>query len=204
MNAFKNKISIFAGLCLSALLVSSCGPRAFVKGDYDENVESTNLLNDQWSETDMQKAVKDLVASATASKVVATAKNPPIVMVTRLENKSSEHIDTQSITDMVTVELSKTGKVQFVDKAARGDVSDEYDYQNSGMVSQQTKKGKGKQVGADLILNGRIDSIVQEVGKEKSIYYKITMNMTDLSTNLIVWTDQKQIRKLYKKKRIGL
>lgn len=199
----KSFISVITVLTLASW-VTACGPRAFVKGSYDENVESENLMTDRWSETDMQKAVKDLVSSAMKHDAVANAKRPPIVMVTKLSNKTSEHIDTQSITDMITVELSSSGKVQFVDKSAREDIAEEYDYQGSGMVSQETKKGKGKQVGADLILNGRIDSIVQEVGKNKSVYYKITLNMTNLSTGLIVWTDQKQIRKLYKKQSVGL
>ncbi len=198
---------IFATLFVATAVtatVTGCGPKAFVKGSYDENVESTNLLTDQWSESDMQKAVKDLVASAVKSRVIASAKTPPIVMVTRLQNKTSEHIDTQSITDMFQVELTNSGAVQFVDKAAREDMAEEYEYQDSGMVSRETKKGKGKQVGADLIMNGRIDSIVQEAGKDKTIYYKITMNMTNLSTGLIVWTDHKQIRKTFRKQRVGL
>lgn len=192
-------------LCLlPTLTLISCGPRQFVKGSYDENVEDANLLTDKWSETDMQKAVKDLVASAVAHPAIAAAKRPPIVMVTRLQNKTSEHIDTQSVTDMFTVELMKTGKVAFVDKAAREDIAEEYDYQDSGMVNRETKKGKGGQVGADFIMNGRLDSIVQEAGKDKTIYYKLTMNLTNLKTGLIQWTDQKQLRKMYKKKRVGL
>ena len=188
---------------VSLLGLTNCGPKAFVKGEYDENVEETNLLNDKWSESDMQNAVKDLVASATAHPAIKGAKRPPIVMVTRLQNKTDEHIDTQSITDMVTVELMRTGSVTFVDKAAREDIAEEYDYQDSGMVSRETKKGKGNQTGADFILNGRLDSIVQQAGNEKTVYYKMTLNMTNLSTGLIVWTDQKQIRKKFKKRRVG-
>lgn len=185
-------------------ITSGCGPRQFVKGDYDENVEDANLLTDKWSESDMQRAVKELVDSATTNPAISAAKRPPIVMVTRLQNKTSEHIDTQSITDMFTVELMRSGKVTFVDKAAREDISEEYDYQDSGMVSRETKKGKGGQVGADFIMNGRLDSIVQEAGKDKTIYYKITMNLTNLKTGLIQWTDHKQIRKKFKKKRVGI
>jgi penicillin-binding protein activator len=184
--------------------VVGCGPRQFVKGDYDDNVEDTNLLTDRWSETDMQKAVKDLVSSATAHRAISGAARPPIVMVTRLQNKTSEHIDTQSITDMFTVELMRSGKVTFVDKAARDDIAEEYDYQDSGMVNRETKKGKGGQVGADFIMNGRLDSIVQEAGREKTVYYKLTMNLTNLKTGLIEWTDQKQMRKQFRKKRVGL
>jgi uncharacterized protein (TIGR02722 family) len=125
-------------------------------------------------------------------------------MVTNLQNKTSEHIDTQSIMDMVRVELSKSGDVEFVDKEARGDIKDEYEYQGSGMVSEETKKGPGGQTGADFIINGRIDSIVQEVGRDKTVYYKLTLNLTNLKTGVITWTDHKQLRKVFEKKRISM
>lgn len=189
---------------LIALSLTACGPKVFKKGDYDENVESTNLLNDKWSETDMQKVVKDLVASLTAHKSIAAAKKEPLVMITQLQNKTSEHIDTQSVMDMVRVELMNSGKVLFVDKEAREDIKGEYDYQDTGMVSKETKKGPGKQEGADYILNGRLDSIVQEVGKDKTVYYKVTLNLTSLERNVIVWSGYKQIRKIYKKKSLGI
>lgn len=192
-----------ATLCLSFFTMVSCGPKAFVKGQYDD-VNRENLLNDQWSETDMQKAVQDLVASLMASPAITQAKKMPVVMVTNLQNKTSEHIDTQSVMDMVRVELMKSGKVGFIDKEARQDISDEYNYQNSGMVAEDTKKGPGGQVGADFIINGRLDSIVQEVGKDKSVYYKLTLNLTNLKSSMITWSDQKQIRKTFKKKTIGL
>lgn len=185
------------------LLGTGCGPKAFVKGEY-EDPETENNMNDLWSETDMQKVVHDLVAGMTAHPAIANAKKPPVVMVTKLQNKTDEHIDTQNVMDMVRVELSRGGKTQFVDKEAREDVADEYNYQNSGMVSGETKKGPGGQVGADYIVNGRLDSIVQEVGKNKSVYYKVTLNLTNLKTNIVEWTDYKQIRKTFKKRSVGL
>jgi penicillin-binding protein activator len=186
------------------LVFTSCGPKAFVKGEYDQNVEKENLLDDKWSETDMQQAVKTLVDSLVAHNSIAAANRPPVVMVTNLQNKTSEHIDTQNIMDMVRVELMNRGRVSFVDKEARDDVAKEYEYQNSGMVNDTTKKGPGKQVGADFILNGRLESIVKEVGKDKTVYYKLTLNLTNLDTNIITWSNYKQLRKLYKKKSVGL
>lgn len=191
-------------LAATSLVISSCGPKAFVKGDYDENVEKENLLNDQWSETDMQKSVKELVDSMVNHYSIAGAQRPPVIMVTKLQNKTSEHIDTQSVMDMVRVELTNRGKVSFIDKEAREDIAEEYNYQNSGAVSEETKKGPGGQIGADFILGGRLDSIVQEVGKEKTIYYKLTLNLTNLKTSVIVWTNHKQMRKMFKKKSVGL
>jgi uncharacterized protein (TIGR02722 family) len=185
--------------------VVACGPREFVKGSYDDKVEDNkNLLTDKWSESDMQAAVKDLVGAATANPSISGAKRPPVVMVTRLQNKTSEVIDTQSITDMFQVELQNSGKVAFIDKAAREDIAEEYDYQGSGMVSKETQKTKGGQTGADLIMNGRLDSIVQEAGRDKTVYYKLTMNMTNLKTGVIVWSGQKQLRKMFKKQRVSI
>lgn len=186
-----------------AFTLTNCGPKAFVKGQYDD-VNRENNLNDQWSETDMQKAVADMVSSLTAHPSINKPGKMPVVMVTNLQNKTSEHIDTQSIMDMVRVDLMKSGKVGFIDKEAREDISNEYGYQNSGMVEEATKKGPGGQIGADFIINGRLDSIVQEVGKDKSVYYKLTLNLTNLKSSMIVWSDQKQIRKTFKKKSIGL
>lgn len=193
-----------AALCIVfGLLTIGCGPKAFVKGQYDDTTKE-NLLDDQWSETDMQVAVKAMVQSLVNTPAIVNAKATPILMVTNLQNKTSEHIDTQSIMDMVRVELSQSGRVAFVDKEAREDISNEYGYQNSGAVSDETKKGPGGQVGADFIVNGRLDSIVKEVGKDKTVYYKLTLNMTNLKTSVISWTNQKEIRKAFKKKSIGL
>lgn len=193
--------AVFALTFVAAL--TSCGPKVFTRGEYD-NPENENLLNDQFSETDMQRMAKKLVSSLVASRPIVKATKPPIVMVTKLENKTSEHIDTQSIMDMIKVELGRTGSVAFVDKEARGDVAEEYEYQNSGMMDKTTQKGAGKQIGADYIINGRLDQIVQDVGKDKTVYYKITLNLTNLSTNVTEWQDHEQIRKLFTKKRVSL
>lgn len=197
------KIINFVLVFAIGFFTTSCGPKAFVKGNYDD-VQKENLLNDSWSETDMQKAVADLVSSAVQHPTLKSAKGLPIVMVTGLQNKTSEHIDTQNIMDMVRVELMNTGKVGFIDKEARQDIADEYNYQNSGMVADESKKGPGGQTGADFIMNGRLDSIVQEVGKDKTVYYKLTLNMTNLKTGVISWSNYKQIRKTFRKKSIGL
>ncbi len=197
-------IKFILGFIFLSFILAGCGPTAFVNGSYDQNINRTNLMNDRWSETDMQHTVRTLVASALRSRAIADAPRPPVVLVERLKNDTSEVIDTKSITNMIMVELSKSGRVQFINGSERKAMAAEYKYENSGTTSRFSKKAKGHQVGADLIMNGRIDSITQRVGNRESIYYKITLEMTNLSTGIIVWTDQKQIRKLYKKHSVAL
>jgi uncharacterized protein (TIGR02722 family) len=193
----------FIVLILAAFALTSCGPRAFVKGEY-EDTEKENNLNDRWSETDMQKVVSNLVGKMLTTPVLAKSKQQPLIMVTKLENKTSEIIDTQSIMDYVKVEIMGSDKAKFIDKEAREDIKSEYDYQNSGMVSKGSAKGPGGQLGADFILNGRLDSIVQEAGKQKTVYYKVTFILTNLKTGVMEWSGHDQIRKAYQKQRIGL
>ena len=45
---------------------------------------------------------------------------------------------------------------------------------------------------------------VQQVGNEKFIYYKLTMNLTNLETSTIDCTEEKQVRKFFKKRNVGL
>lgn len=114
----------------------------------------------------MQKAVQDMVQSLMQHEVIAKASKKPIIMVTKIQNKTSEHIDTQSISDMIRVELSKSNKAIFVDRDAREDINQEIEYQQSGRVGANRTQ-VGQQVGADYILNGRLDSIVQRPEKIK-------------------------------------
>lgn len=196
-------------LLISAVLTSilfftcGCGPKAFVKGEYDD-VQRENLMTDQWSETDMQVIVKAMVQSMLANPQIANAKTPPVVVVAKLQNNTSDHIDTQSILDMIAVELSQSGKITFVNKTGRDNAKEEYDYNNSGMVSEETKKVGGGQIGADYFIDGSIASTVQEAGKDKTVYYKLTLKLTNLKTNLAAWMDHKEIRKKFKKKTMGL
>jgi len=197
------KIILIISLILGSVLTISCGNKAFVKGQYDQDINQANLLTDKWSETDMQKAVSDLIGSIKKHPSIARAKRPPVVMVTRLKNRTSEHIETKSIMDMLRVELMRGGDVVFVDREARGDMAEEYDYQKDN-ASRETMKKRGNQTGTDYIINGRLDSIVQQAGRDKTVYYKLTLNLSNLRSGIIEWSDYKQIRKIYKKTRVGM
>ncbi|MFV8249876.1 penicillin-binding protein activator LpoB [Bdellovibrio bacteriovorus] len=187
-------------LLIFLMFVSGCGPKGFIKGNYDD-VNAENLLNDSWSETDMQVAVQSLAKSLTESDYVKLHFGPAVTIAGKIANKTSEHIDTQSVMDMTRVELTKNSQVVFVDVEAREDIKTELAYQASN-VEKSTRAVAGEQVGASYLLSGTLSSVVQEVGKDKSVYYKLTLSFTDIRTGVVIWSDHKQIRKVYKKRRI--
>ena len=105
--------------------------------------------------------------------------------------------------DHVKTALINSGRFSFLDKAAREEIAGELDYQDSGYVDSADAIAKGKQKAAKFLLGGVITSNVQQVGKQKAVYYKATFELTDINTTEILWTDHKEIVKKFQKKSIG-
>jgi len=198
------KVVLFT-LLFSLVLFNSCSSsRAFTKGEYTDP-DRVILLDDRFNESDMKILADALVKSLEEHPIVASQKTKPVFFVERVTNSTSEHIDMDSLTDKIRTALIKTGKVVFHDKKQRGVLTEEYEYQTkSGNVDQRTAKEKGHQIGSDFILSGDFSSIVQEVGNKKVMYYKLTLNATDIKTGLISWSEEKEVKKLYKKRSVSL
>lgn len=193
---------IFSALLLS-LTIGCAGPRAFTQGTY-EDPETIALLDDQFNENDMQLIAKKMISSIVAAPQLTAEGQLPAVMLGKMRNRTTEHIDMVALSDKLKTALIQSGKVKFVDATNRGDIAQEYEYQQSGYVDPTQAKGPGKQTSSDLLLTGTLSSNIQEVGKDKLVYYKATFQLTNLETSEIVWTDEKEIRKAYKKRSIGL
>jgi hypothetical protein len=127
-----------------------------------------------------------------------------VVILETPRNRTTEHIDLQALYDHVKTELINSGQFTFLDKAARQEIAKEYEYQGSGYVDPNEAQGPGRQRGARYLLGLVITSNVQQVGKDKLVYYKTTFELTDIETTEIVWTGHKEITKAFKKKSIGL
>lgn len=193
----------FIAIAAAAAFGAACtGPRAFTRGTYeDPNV--IEMLSDHFNENDLQLIAKKMVASLQASPPFGQIRGRPVIVVGRMRNSTSEHIDMKSLSDKMLVQLQRTGKFAFADKPSREDLAEEYEYQEAGYVDPQSAKGRGQQVGADYVMTGEISSIVQEVGADKLVYYKMTTKLHNLRSGLIEWTDEKEIRKKFEKKGIG-
>lgn len=192
----------FIVLIVSLTVMSCAGPRAFTKGTY-EDPETIALLDDRFNENDMQLIAKKMVSSLVASQTIE-GQTTPAVMVGKMRNRTAEHIDMNALSDKIRTSLLQSGRFRFVDTLNRRAIAREYEYQNSGYVDPAQAHGPGSQTAAELVLTGTLSSNVQEVGKEKLVYYKATFQLTDLGSSEIIWTDEKEIRKAYKKRSIGI
>jgi PBP1b-binding outer membrane lipoprotein LpoB len=87
-------------------------------------------------------------------------------------------------------------------KSEREEVREERQDQQS-QSSQETAKGLGKEIGADYMLKGSINSILDESGGVRAVYYQVDLELFDLEKNLKVWAGQKKIKKVIEKRRLG-
>lgn len=193
---------VFAAL-IAALGLSACGgPRAFTRGEYGDP-EEISMLDDKWNQNDMQLVAKKMIGSMETWAGTQALADQPLVILEMPRNRTTEHIDMQALYDHVKTALIQSGQFGFLDKAARQEIAEEYEYQGSGYVRQDEAQGPGNQRGARFLLGGVITSTVQQVGKNKVVYYKATFDLTDIATTQIVWTDHKEITKHFQKKSIG-
>ncbi len=199
----KLKNAYLVALCGITLFTAACGgPRAYTRGVYADP-STIELLSDNFSENDLQLIAKRMVDSLQDSTAFARIDNQPLIVVGEMRNRTSEHIDMASLADKVRVQLMHTGKFTFIDVDARQQIAEEYEYQQSGYVRADQASGPGEQHGADYILTGTISSIVQQAGRDKMIYYKMTMQLTNLRTGVIEWADEKELRKKFRQRAVG-
>ncbi len=187
----------------SALLLSGCANKAVVSYGDAQAVETVDV---NFGATDLQKVASQMTDSLLASPVVGTltANSRPIVFVERIKNKTSEHIDTESITDSISTQLLRSGKFRFVDMTRVEAVREQLNFQNvDPLVNPNTAIAFGQQVGAQYMLYGNLSSIVKSNADKSDVYYKFTMRLMDLKSGLVEWADETEIRKTREKSTFG-
>ena len=189
-------VSLLAGLWMACST-----ERAFTRGEYSDPNE-IDLLSDEWAPSDLQLIAKKVVGDLQASPAFAQIQGTPVVIVGKLKNSTSEHIDMQSLGDKIQTQLAGTGKFAFVDASARQAIAEEYEYQQSGYVRPDQAKGPGQQFAPDYLMTGELASIKQRVGSDEFIYYKMTTKLSNIRTGLLVWTDEKELKKKFVKQGI--
>ena len=197
------KLLLVSTIGLTLSLMAGCANKPVVRYGDAQAVETTSI---NFGSTDLQKIAQQMTESLLQSPVVGTvtANKRPIVFVDTVKNKTSEHIDTESLTDSISTQLLRSGKFRFVDMTKVTAVREQLNYQNEGGLVDPNKAVQfGKQVGAEYMLYGNLASIVKTDADKSDVYYKFTMRLMDLESGLIEWADETEIRKTRSKELVG-
>lgn len=196
------KTLLLVGVLSCVLMSVSCGTKkVYTKGKY-VSPERVDLLSDKFVESDLQIIADRLSESLINDPIVLEYKGKPAIIQSLFTNATDEHIDILSLTNKIRHNLMQSHRFRFLNKRLRKNLAEEYEYQMSGYVSPETAKAKGRQIGADWLISGHITAIKQPVGKREIVYYKTTLEVTDLETSEILWEDEVEIKKQFKRRRI--
>lgn len=188
-------LSMFAATGLSGCVTTSpevtSGP---VKYGDSKAVET---VTNEFGSSDLQTIAETMARSLLQSRPVTQSRNAPLVTIAEVKNKTSEYIDTRSITDSIRAQLLKSGAVRFaVDTNAMQNQTDELIRQNqTGMYKKSKAKKIGQMEGADFRVEGNITSIVKKTSDIKDVYYKFSLMLVNVESGVIEWADEKEIRK---------
>lgn len=198
MKRITTSIAIIAA---TVLTLGSCKSTPAVQR-VDEN--SVTDLSGRWNETDSRITAEEITAELMAHSWYSTyaAENKgkkPVIIVGMITNKSHEHIPAETFSKDIEKEIINSGRMKLVQAGAmREEIrAERADQQN--FASQSTMKKFGLENGADFMLQGTINSIVDQAGKQKTVYYQIDLELTNIQTNDKVWIGDRKIKKVISK-----
>ncbi len=190
------KYLIFIFVIAIGIMFNSCATRKVQRIGTEETIDLSGRWNDSDSRMTANAMVEQILGGAWLTDY--SRKNNgerPTVIVGLVYNKSHEHISAETFTKDVERAFINSGRVRLVQA---GDKREELRRERAAQqefASLETAKQWGKELGADFMLNGDINSIVDTYKKERVVYYQVNLELSNLETNEVVWIGDKRIRK---------
>ncbi len=168
------------------------------------DVGTVKDLSGKWNDTDSRMVAETMISECLGApwykKALKATGKEPVVIVGTVVNESMEHINTATFVEEMQRALINSGDVEFVASSSeRGELRQERLDQDE-YSSEATRKAFGREVGADYMLSGVLNSIVDQEGRKSVVFYQVNLKLINIETNQIVWNGQKQIKKYVAKK----
>ena len=190
-----NRLVTLSGLLF---LLAACG-QTVTRVDSDSVTDLSGNWNDTDSRLVAQEMIQDVLSRSWLSKFNRSNGRAPTVIVGTVRNLSHEHINTRTFIADMERELINSGEVEFVASAEdQEEVRSEVKEQDLN-ASEATRKAMGNETGADFMMQGSINSIVDAVSGEQARFYQIDLTLIELGSNRKVWVGQKKIKKTVEK-----
>jgi uncharacterized protein (TIGR02722 family) len=200
MVAAVKKLSLFA---LMTMLVVGCSSKV-TRVDPGTTTDLSGMWNDTDSRLVAQAMIKDVLSHPWLPNYTAEKGRIPVVIVGTIVNLSYEHISVQTFVSDLERALINSGRVEVVaSRQERGEIRDEREDQDLN-AREDTRNEMGQEVGADFMIKGTINTIVDAKGKTAVRYYQIDLTLIRLDDNRKVWIGQKKIKKYITGKKVRL
>ena len=191
-------------LCVAfSLLAAGCSKKVVSRVEPEDVIDLSGRWNDTDSRLVSEEMIVDCLNHPWLTKHTTKTSKDPVVIVGAIRNKSSEHIAVGTFIADIERAFINSGHIEVVASALeRGDLRDEKADQARFATIESLKK-QGQELGADYMMTGQINTIVDQEKGDKVVFYQVDLNLIDIETNAKVWAGQKEIKKLVEKKRVS-
>ncbi len=187
-------------------MLSGCAPLQVSRTNTDQVID----LSGRWNDTDSRLVATAMIEEFTQGAWLARfqqaniapdkpakcyEKPRPAIMIGSVLNKSHEHIASDTFIKALEKAVIERGEIRIVANSTLREKLRQEKGEHAGFVSPETQKHFGRELGADYMLFGVINTIVDTEGKNKVIFYQVNLELIHLETNEKVWIGDKKIKK---------
>lgn len=193
---------LFAAVCVVAVL-AACGGREVTRTDTDTVTD----LSGYWNDTDARIVADSIVdqclhgrwfdsGRVTESRDERSSRSMPVIVVGGVRNQSIEHINVDVFMSEIERSLLNSGQFQIAAggrerSEVRGERRDQTIF-----ASPETAAEFGREIGADYVMTGTVNSIEDQEGDTRAIFYQVNLELIDVDTALKVWMGSTEIKKI--------
>ena len=193
------KVWVRAAMPLLALLVVALALPGCATRVERIDVDETRDLSGNWNDTDSRLVSEEMIRDVLSRPWIGDFRQSegakPTVIVGEVRNLSHEHINVNTFVNDLARELINSGQVTFVaSRVEREEIREERPDQ-ARHATEDSRKAAGRELGADFMLQGSINSILDVEGRRQVRYYQVDLDLISLADNRKVWIGQKKIKK---------
>lgn len=190
----------YFSITLIILMSISCGTQHSVTRVSEDTVID---LSGRWNDTDSQKTSASMIDQALSLNWISNFEKQhpgqkPTVIVGFVKNNTDEHIQSETFIRDLEKAFINSGRVRLVAGGEKRDEIRRERAQQQDYSTEESMKKWGQEMGADYMLQGDINSIIDSYSKEKVIFYQVNLQMTDIETSEVVWLGDQKIKKYIK------
>jgi len=191
----KNYFQYFVLACTIGILLAGCSPKTVTRVSTESDIDLSGRWNDADSRRVAEALSESVLNAAWRDNFVRYNNRKPVVIVGLITNRSHEHIEAETFIKDIEKEFVRTGMVRVVQNAEFREKIREERADQQEFASPETAKRWGAELGADFMMFGTINSIVDVEGRRQVTFYQVDLELANLETNELVWVDGKKIKK---------
>ena len=202
MNTINQRsVSLLLIVFASILFLSGCATKV-TRMDVDEEKDLSGAWNDTDSRLVSEEMIDEMLQRPWVNEHQMANGQRPTVIVGEVRNLSHEHININTFVADIERAMINSGRIDFVASSLdRQEIREERKDQDLH-AREDTRKAMGQELGADFMLKGQINTIIDQASKDQVRYYQVDLTLISMRDNRKVWLGQKKIKKFVKRSKL--